>query len=270
MRILLTGARGFVGSGLIKAWPEMIPAPSLRGADEARIARIVGETEPDVIIHTAAISDTRECERDPEASREANVMIPVYLAKACAGRKLICFSSDQVYTGCAGEGPYTEEDANPANVYGKHKLEMEKRVLDLRPDAVMLRAEWMYEYPVTSHNYLEATLGRDRTPAFSSGEYRGVTWLREVAENMPAVYRMPGGVYNFGSETDLSAYQLTVEFLRYLGRDAKVADCAPGHNLWIRNDRARAQGVRFSTALDALKKCADAYHLRETPQERNP
>jgi dTDP-4-dehydrorhamnose reductase len=51
-----------------------------------------------------------------------------------------------VYSGLEEEGPYTEDLAKPGNVYAAHKLEMEQRVMDIAPDAVMLRAEWMYDY----------------------------------------------------------------------------------------------------------------------------
>ena len=108
---------------------------------------MIDKCRADVIIHTAAISDVGTCEKDPGASYEANVRLPLFLAKAAKEQKMICFSSDQVYRGCAGEGPYKEEDASPCNVYGRHKLEMEQQVLDVKPDAVMLRAEWMYDYP---------------------------------------------------------------------------------------------------------------------------
>lgn len=86
-----------------------------------------------------------KCEENPKASYLANVEIPMYLARASKERKLICFSSDQVYSGCEEIGPYLEEKAKPANTYAKHKLEMEQRVLDIQPSAVMLRAEWMYD-----------------------------------------------------------------------------------------------------------------------------
>jgi len=38
-------------------------------------------------------------------------------------------------------GPYREDTVKPGNIYAEHKLEMKKRVLDVCPDAVMLRAE---------------------------------------------------------------------------------------------------------------------------------
>ena len=96
---------------------DAIGSPSLRGASEDDIKRIVEENRADAVIHTAAISDVAACEADPEASYHANVLIPVFLARAVKNKKLICFSSDQVYTASEQEGPYTEEMVNPGNVY---------------------------------------------------------------------------------------------------------------------------------------------------------
>ena len=90
MRALVTGPRGFVGARIMDELPDAIPSPSLRGADRDTILRLVEETQPDVIIHTAAISDIPTCEKNPEASYRANVEIPVWLAErsVCRGHSL--------------------------------------------------------------------------------------------------------------------------------------------------------------------------------------
>ena len=72
---------------------------------------------------------------------------------------------------------------------------------------------------------------------------------------------LPGGVYNFGSETDQSMFDITRDFLAVLGRDDRVKDCQPGHNLWMDCSKATKLGVIFSSVSDALKKCAMDYHL---------
>lgn len=152
--------------------------------------RIVDETRPEAIIHTAAISDMGACQRDPEGSRHANVEIPLMLAKAARGARLVMFSTDQVYNGNGNPGPYREDELiSPVNVYARHKAEMEQRVLELRPDAVMLRATWMYDMPLYRGdnrgnflmNIIKASLA-GRPTAWSKQEFRGITYVREAAE----------------------------------------------------------------------------------------
>ena len=258
MKILITGAHGFVGNRLMQDLDDTVAAPSMRGMSEEQIRNMIEKSRADVIIHTAAISDVGTCEKDPGASYEANVRLPLFLAKAAKEQKLICFSSDQVYRGCAGEGPYKEEDASPCNVYGRHKLEMEQKVLDVKPDAVMLRAEWMYDYPTKRSNYLRMLLNEKQVLTFGK-QYRGITYLREVAENMPKIFMLPGGVYNFGSETYQSMYEITEQFLQLLGKDVQLQDALPRHNLWMNCEKARKYGVEFSDASDGLKRCLNDY-----------
>ena len=141
--ILVTGGTGFIGSKLMQMCKNTIACPSLQNMAEDDIIRIMEKHEVHTIIHTVAISDIGVCQANPEASYLANVQVPVYLAKAAKHAKLICFSSDQVYSGMEEDGPYTEDTVKPNNIYAEHKLEMEQRVLDIVADAVMLRAKWM-------------------------------------------------------------------------------------------------------------------------------
>ena len=262
--ILVTGATGFVGHKIMEMCENTLPSPSLRDASENVIIRIVEESGADTIIHTAAISDIGVCQEHPEDSYHANVLIPVYLAKAvkaCKNIKLICFSSDQVYSGLDDGGPYSEEAVKPANLYAAHKIEMENRVLDIVPDAVMLRAEWMYDYYLKKSNYFMNILNAGEYISVSSGQYRGVTYVKEVAENMTNVIQLPGGVYNFGSETTKSIYEITKAFLTAIGKDVRLEDAPPRHNLWMNCDKARSHGVIFRSVEDGLIACAKDYHM---------
>lgn len=259
--ILVTGASGFVGGKIMEICKDVIACPSLRGADEDEVKRIVYESGADTIIHTAAISDIGECAKNPDGSYLANVLIPTYLAKASKDIKLICFSSDQVYSGFGDGGPFTEEYVKPGNLYAEHKLEMENRVLDILPSSVMLRAEWMYDYYLKKSNYFMNILNATDTVYASSCQYRGLTYVKEVAENMSNVALLPGGVYNFGSETTKSMYEIAEEFLKYMNKDLTIDDNKSVHNLWMNCEKARKYGVDFSTVENGLKKCADDYKI---------
>lgn len=259
--ILITGAAGFVGRRLMETVPGAVAAPSLRNASQEDVRRIVEESGAEAIVHTAAISDIGACQADPEASYRANVQLPLWLAKAAGNRKLICFSSDQVYSGSKEAGPYSEEMTAPGNVYACHKLEMEQRVLEILPEAVMLRAEWMYDLRAPKPNYLLNVLRAEGTVAFSSRQYRGVTYLGEVAEAMDRVLALPGGAYNFGSETTLSMQELTKRLAALLGKPLAVEDAPPRHNLWMDCGKAARYGVVFSDVLTGLTKCLQEYGL---------
>lgn len=261
--VLVTGSSGFVGNKIMKLCRDVVACPSLRGSSLEDIRRIIEESGADTVIHTAAISDVGACERDPDSSYHANVQIPVYLARACKNIKLICFSSDQVYAGAESIGPYTEDMAKPNNVYGAHKLEMEERVLDILPDSVMLRAEWMYDFYLKKSNYFMNILNAKDRVVFSSNQYRGITYVKEVAQSMERVKHLSGGVYNFGSETDKSMYEITRDFLDHIGKNITLNDIAePKHNLWLNCEKARYQGVYFQSVEEGLKQCAEDYkHL---------
>ena len=261
MKILLTGARGFVGSRIMDA-VDAVAAPSLRNAGEDDIRRLAEETGPDLIIHTAAISDIGDCAKNPEGSYHANVEIPVALVRT--GVRTILFSTDQVYSGRADEGPYDENVTAPANLYARHKLEMERRALELNPDTVVLRAAWMYDMPrygvKNRRNFLVSML-REKELAFSSTQRRAVTYAREVAEHMRRAAELPGGVYNYGSENSLTMLETARWLAEALSLDVKLTDAGPRHNLWMDCSKLRTYGIDFRNTVDGLRQCIEDYAL---------
>ena len=138
-RVLITGGSGFLGArilqqGLGDAELCSLPCGFLAAAGEAEVTETIQELQPAAIVHAAALSDTGYCAQHPEEAHRANVELPVWVAKAaCAsGAKLLAFSSDQVYAGITQPGPLPETlPLQPTNVYGRCKLEMEQRVLEL-------------------------------------------------------------------------------------------------------------------------------------------
>ena len=40
----------------------------------------------------------------------------------------------------------------------------------------------------------------------SCRDYRGITYVREAVEQLTQAMKLPGGVYNFGSENDCNMY----------------------------------------------------------------
>lgn len=277
-RILVTGAGGFVGARILQQLGDrltLIPAPrgALRGAAQADIDRLVDDARPDAILHTAAISDTGYSQAHLAESYEANVALPVRLARAAraAGAGLVCFSSDQVYTGLSGDGPFTEDvPLSPANVYGRHKREAEQRVLDIWPRAVMLRATWLYDLPgyglpIRGNlplNLLRAAR-RGEALRFSRRDRRGVTYVRQAVENLLPALSLPGGVYNFGSENTRDMYETALAFCRALGIAPAIEAADWQRSLAMDCGKASRAGIPFDDTVEGISRCLADYGLTE-------
>ena len=104
-------------------------------------------------------------------------------------------------------------------------------------------------------------INANESVCFSSRQVRGITYVKEVAENMEKAIHLPGGIYNFGSETSKSMYEITKEFLAIIGKNIIIEDVTPTHNLWINCEKARKHDIAFHSVEDGLKKCAEDYNL---------
>lgn len=275
-KILVTGAGGFVGARILEMWRgrfelSAFPPDFLRTADETAVRRFITAERPDVIVHTAALSNTQVCQQHPEESFRANVLLPEWVAAAAAetGAKLLSFSSDQVYAGVQQPGPLAEAlPLSPANVYGRHKLEAEARVMARCPDAVALRLPWMYDLPggrlpIRGNlplNLLQAAKTGE-VLHFSRRDHRGVGYVREVIENLVPAMELPGGVYNFGSECDGDMVETARCFATLLQVDVKIEESDLTRNLAMDTGKLRAHGIEFSSTWGALRVCLGDYRL---------
>lgn len=276
-KVLVSGAGGFVGARIMTQLADRytlcaFPKGMLAAADEAAVAELVRCEQPDVILHTAAISDTGYSEQHPAESYRANVELPLWIAQAArqTGAKLVSFSSDQVYAGLDAVELFTEDrPLSPANVYGRHKLEAEQRVLDVLPDAVLLRATWMYDLPgyglpIRGNfllNLLTAAM-RQETLRFSGSDYRGITYVREAVERLSDAMELPGGVYNFGSGNDCDMYATAERACALLDMHPALEKADWQRCLLMDGSKFRAAaGVGFGDTLTGLTHCLRDYGL---------
>lgn len=135
MRVLVTGAGGMVGQALTShclAAGDEVLAYDHQSLDISNLNAVKStfiSSKPEAVINCAAWTDVDGCESDPAQAIAANALGPENLAIASrlANAAFITISTDYVFDGDK-EGFYTQrDDPNPQSVYGKSKLEGERR-----------------------------------------------------------------------------------------------------------------------------------------------
>src|SRR4051812_41780918 len=138
----ITGARGLIGSYILRAAPQEWDARPITRAevdllDFAAVRKLWNQHQPSLVIHCAALSKSVECQKEPALAHKVNVDATAYLNDLAADVPLVFFSSDLVFDG--RKGFYSETDStNPLTVYGETKVHAERVVLQ-NPKHTILR-----------------------------------------------------------------------------------------------------------------------------------
>ena len=122
--------------------------------DADSVAAALEQLEPAAVINTAGLVDIDRAEAEPELCFAANVEGPANLARACRDRGIgfVTFSSDQVFDGAKGSAYLEGDPTSPLNTYGRSKAEAERCVLDINPEALVIRTAAFFS-PHDVHNF---------------------------------------------------------------------------------------------------------------------
>ena len=171
MKIMITGAGGLVGRAITshatKKGDEVAAYDRhlLDITDADAVNKIIQSTRPEAVVNCAAWTDVDGCESDPNHAERANALGPELLAKSCRDidALLITISTDYVFDGTK-EGFYTQRDQpNPISVYGRSKLEGERRAQAAWARTIVVRSG--YIFGSGGKNFLSTILQRARSGA---------------------------------------------------------------------------------------------------------
>ncbi len=283
MKILLTGGRGFFASRFADFYKNQyeIFAPGhkeLDVADELSIQKTIKNFQPDVILHTAAVASTDYCNEHPDIAHKINVDGSVYLAKAAKSihAKMIFISSEQIFNGNVESGPYKETDtALPDTVYGQTKLEAEGLLKQILPELWIVRFTWLFGMPQRNcsitDNILWGTIKsilKNQPVKASKNEFRGMTYVHEMVENITKLFELPYDTYNMGAENQKSRYEIVKEIIEDIGLadrlpelliEDKVRYASKPRDIRVNTEKAKFAGIKFSDTSTAIKKCLTEY-----------
>ncbi len=163
MKILITGAKGMLGSDLTQAFEAdhkvlgvgrgsathlTIPYFSFDLTDQRRLTALVEKERPEIIFHTAAMTDVDGCQSQPQAAQRDNVEVTKNVTQAAnrVDAPVVFFSTDYVFDG-KKKGEYTEQDQpNPLSVYAKTKVEAEQEIQSEAKAFVIFRTSWLFGF----------------------------------------------------------------------------------------------------------------------------
>ncbi|MBK8564715.1 MAG: SDR family oxidoreductase [Saprospiraceae bacterium] len=229
-KLFVTGASGFLGWHVFRDAPAdwqligcwhgnaaglfpMAEAFQLDLTDRDAVWRALKATKPDAVLHTAAASNPAHCEANKEETRKLNVEATVQLAEFCAElrSKLVFTSSSQVYDGTS---PPCKEvpDPNPKNDYGQQKLEAEKLVADLLPEAAIIRVAVMYGMAGTgTNNFLQQWLDIWRQEREVTAFYDEIRSFLSGTAASDGIFKVlekgAEGIFNLGGGSAISRYE---------------------------------------------------------------
>lgn len=146
MRVLITGAAGQLGTDFQRLLPDADALDRQRLTITDREAVLAAVRGHDLVLNCAAYNAVDAAEADPAPAFAVNASGPANLAWACSqtGARLVHFSTNYVFDGSAPE-PYTEADEpRPLSAYARSKLEGERHVLDVAPNALVVRSSGLF------------------------------------------------------------------------------------------------------------------------------
>lgn len=236
IKVLVTGANGLLGqklTELLSREPDVDLIATARGTWRAPVTRgvfhaldvtqedqvnsLIAATRPDVVIHTAAMTQVDQCETDRESCWLNNVTAVGYVARACEKHKvhLIHLSTDFVFDGTAG--PLDEAAVpNPISYYGESKLAAEHIVKALSTPWTIVRT--ILVYGVTKDQsrsnivlWVKKSLEEGKTIRVVNDQWRTPTLAEDLAMGcwLAAKWKATG-IFNVSGGEMMTPYQLAL------------------------------------------------------------
>ena len=236
--MLITGASGLLGASLARLASQsghtvyslynshpcnFGDAQQVDITNQQAVRRTFLASRPDVVYHTASLTDVDLCEREPKLAMKVNGEATGFIAKICqeTGSYLVYVSTDYVFDGMRGQ--YSEEDGPaPINAYGRSKLFGEEEMARHSPRGCIARTSvvygWGRSYRPNFATWVHSKLAANEQVRVVSDQFASPTlnthlamMLLEIAE------RQLKGTLHVAGSTRISRFEFAVMLARQFG-----------------------------------------------------
>ena len=253
-KVLVTGANGLLGQKLINLYEGQDGVRLIatgKGANRNpegcyeycpmdicspdEVNKVISETQPDVVINTAAMTQVDACELDPDSCRRLNVEAVSYIIEACKKTNsfLIHLSTDFIFDGTSG--PYKEDDLpNPLSKYAESKLEAEKLLKSSQLKHAIVRTMLVYgvAHDMSRSNiilWVKKNLEQKNQIKVVNDQWRTPTLAEDLAKGcMLIADKKAEGVFHISGKDMLTPYDMAIATADFFELDKSLIEEVDG------------------------------------------
>lgn len=239
-KIFISGGTGLLGTSIISTLKDKfdlvgtyysnqifvpkVPYVKLDLMKKNDTHHIIEEEKPDIVIHTAALTNVDYCEENKLNAKMVNVDGTRNIAEACTNinAKIIYISSDFVFDG--KKGNYSEEDEpTPINYYSKTKLDGENVVKDVCSDFLIIRTSiygWNIGGKSNFATWVINNLEQDSPISAVTDQYSSLMLANDCALALNTLIKLDKkGVFNVASKNRISKFDFAMKLAEILDFD---------------------------------------------------
>lgn len=280
MKILITGSNGLLGQKLVKlllekAEDELIatargnnrlPYPETNYVfdqmditNRQQVLEVVTKYKPEVIIHTAAMTNVDQCETEREACWDQNVNAVNYLIEASAKNDcfLLHLSTDFIFDG--EDGPYDEKaKANPVSYYGESKLAAEKLLENSTIEYAIARTVLVYgiAHDMSRSNiilWVKKSLEEGKEIKVVDDQLRSPTLAEDLAMGCYLIAKQKApGIFNICGKDLLNPYEMALKTAEFFNLDTSTMQKADASSFTQTAKRPPKTGLLIEKARTVL------------------
>ncbi|EQC43369.1 UDP-4-amino-4,6-dideoxy-N-acetyl-beta-L-altrosamine transaminase [Bacteriovorax sp. Seq25_V] len=227
-KVLITGGSGLLGINLAYFMKDIwdislfcksklveldgVSCTHLNLSDEMKVYREIEKFSPDIIIHTAGLTNVEYCEKNYFQAYESNVLASRYIAKASklVNAKLVHISTDHF---CSQASLLSDENQIdiPINNYAKTKLDAEFEVKRSASDPLIVRTNfygWGHKYRKSFSDVIINSLRKKKTITLFDDVYYTPIYVEDLIKKINLlVERNAEGIFNIVGPEKVSKYE---------------------------------------------------------------